>query len=85
METAAAQLNQNEASDWFLWTQPEADGGLARGEFVGDAVRGFSLAVEDNGLVSEMNLDAYRFNPSWARIRPTRDRSIWKLSRIMEV
>jgi len=72
--TAAAQIeDQNDASDWFLWTQPEAEGGLARGEFVGDAVRGFSLAVQDNELVSEMNLDAYRFNPSWSRIEPTRD------------
>ncbi|MCB9615993.1 MAG: family 1 glycosylhydrolase [Sandaracinus sp.] len=72
--TAAAQIeDDNDASDWYAYTAPTDMGGLGNGVFVGDAVRGFSRQVEDNALVAEMNLDSYRFNPSWARIEPTRD------------
>ncbi|HJL06812.1 MAG TPA: family 1 glycosylhydrolase [Polyangiaceae bacterium LLY-WYZ-15_(1-7)] len=63
----------NDAADWWVWTRPEAEGGLGNGTFVGEAVRGFSRQVEDVGLVREIGLDAYRFNPSWARIEPERD------------
>ena len=72
--TAAAQIeDENEATDWYAYTAPVDQGGLGNGVFVGEAVQGFTRAVEDNALVAEMNLDAYRFNPSWARIEPTRD------------
>lgn len=72
--TAAAQIeDENEATDWYAYTAPTDQGGLGNGVFVGEAVQGFTRAVEDNALVAEMNLDAYRFNPSWARIEPTRD------------
>lgn len=72
--TAAAQIeDMNESADWFVWTQPESEGGLGNGTFVGEAVRGFTRQVEDVQLVADTNLDAYRLNPSWARIEPTRD------------
>nr|MCU0677175.1 family 1 glycosylhydrolase [Myxococcota bacterium] len=72
--TAAAQIeDENDATDWYAYTAPVDQGGLGNGVFVGEAVQGFTRAVEDNALVAEMNLDAYRFNPSWARIEPTRD------------
>ncbi len=72
--TAAAQIeDQNVDSDWYVWTQPEAEGGLGNGTFVGDAVRGFTEQVADVDLVTATNLDAYRLNPSWSRIEPTRD------------
>ncbi|MBX3245901.1 MAG: family 1 glycosylhydrolase [Myxococcales bacterium] len=72
--TAAAQIEDlNVDSDWYVWTLPQAEGGLGNGEHVGEAVQGYTRQVADNGLVAEMNLDAYRFNPSWARIEPQRD------------
>src|SRR5262249_35442258 len=40
---------------------------------MGDAARGYSLALEDVALLSEMHLDAYRFSVEWARIEPERD------------
>ncbi len=72
--TAATQIEDaNDTADWWVWTLPEERGGLGHGTFVGDAVRGYARQLEDNALVSELNVDAYRFNPSWARIEPTRD------------
>ncbi|MEM9070197.1 MAG: family 1 glycosylhydrolase [Myxococcota bacterium] len=72
--TAAAQIeDENENTNWWIWTLPEDQGGLGKSEFVDDAVRGFTRQLSDNALVEEMNLDAYRFNPSWSRIEPTRD------------
>lgn len=72
--TAAAQIEDgNDASDWWIWTLPEERGGRGEGVFVGDAVQGYSRQLEDNALVGEMSLDAYRFNPSWPRIEPQRD------------
>ncbi len=72
--SAAAQIeDMNEDVDWYVWSQPEPEG-LGRGmEPLGDAVRGFSLATEDVGLVTEMNLDSYRFSVEWARVEPRRD------------
>jgi beta-glucosidase len=72
--TAAAQIEESVPElDWRLWTQPVPDG-LGMGEaFVGDAVRGYELALDDVVLAADTNLDAYRFNVNWARLEPTRD------------
>ena len=72
--SAATQLeDQNADVDWYAWTQPEPEG-LGRGtDPIGDAVRGYSLAVEDVALLTEMNLDSYRFSVEWARFEPRRD------------
>jgi beta-glucosidase len=72
--TAAAQIEDGLIhNDWYWWTLPTDQGGLGNGEFVGEAVRGFTLAVQDVGLMQEMNLDAYRFSIDWSRIEPRRD------------
>jgi beta-glucosidase len=73
--SAATQIeDMNPATDWYLFTQPVADGGLGRGNgFVGDASGGYTRAVEDVQLVTATNLDSYRFSIEWARIEPVRD------------
>lgn len=72
--TAATQIeDQNTATDWYLWTQPIADGGLGKGTFVGDATRGYSRLMEDLGLVKGLGVDSYRFSIEWARIEPVKD------------
>jgi len=72
--SAATQIeDQNESTDWWLWTAPESMGGLGNGTFVGDATRGYSKALEDVDLLVEMGLDSYRFSIEWARIEPARD------------
>lgn len=72
--TAAAQIEESVPElDWYVWTKPEPDG-LGMGEaFVGEAVRGYELALQDVELAEETNLDAYRFNVNWSRIEPSRD------------
>lgn len=73
--TAATQIEEtNRRTDWWAWTAPTAMGGLGRGEYVGEAVRGHARAIADVALLSEMHLDAYRFSIEWARIEPERDR-----------
>ncbi len=73
--TAATQIeDQNPNTDWYLWTRPVADGGLGKGRaFVGDAVGGYTRAVDDVALVADTHLDSYRFSVEWARVEPTRD------------
>ena len=72
--TAATQIeDMNPHTDWHAWTSPESEGGLGNGTFVGDAVRGYSLAVEDVALLEQLNVDSYRFSMEWARIEPMRD------------
>lgn len=72
--TAAAQIEEdNSASDWWVFTLPESEGGEGNGEFVGEAVQGYARVNDDLALVREMNLDAYRFSVNWARMEPTRD------------
>src|SRR5690242_11323289 len=72
--TAATQIeDMNPATDWYLWTRPVAQGGLGKGTFVGDAVRGYSKNLEDLVLVEDLALDSYRFSIEWARIEPVRD------------
>lgn len=72
--TAAAQIEESvPALDWYVWTSPPPDG-LGMGDaFVGDAVRGYELALDDVTLASETNLDAYRFSVNWSRIEPSRN------------
>lgn len=70
--TAAAQIEEdNVHSNWWIWSERTDDGGLGKGKaFVGDAVKGYEKALTDVDLIEAMHLDAYRFNPSWARIEP---------------
>ncbi len=73
--SAAAQIEDgNTETDWYVFTQPKADGGLGMGtDFVGEASRGYSKALEDIELMTALGLDSYRFSLSWARIEPERD------------
>jgi beta-glucosidase len=72
--SAATQIeDMNYTTDWYLFTQPEADGGLGNGTFVGEAAGGYTRALDDIGLVTDANLDSYRFSIEWARVEPTRD------------
>ena len=72
--TAATQIeDMNPATDWYLWTRPMDEGGLGKGTFVGDAVRGYTRNLEDLALVRDLGLDSYRFSIEWARIEPVRD------------
>jgi len=72
--TAATQIeDRNPTTDWWLFTAPVDQGGLAKSPFVGEASRGYSLAIEDVRLLREMHLDSYRFSIEWARIEPRRN------------
>jgi len=72
--SAATQIeDMNVATDWYLWTQPVAQGGLGKGTFVGDATKGYSKVMEDLALVKSLGLDSYRFSIEWARIEPVKD------------
>ena len=72
--SAATQIeDQNQSTDWYVFTQPKADGGLGNGTFVGDAAKGYTMALEDVELLKAMHLDSYRFSIEWARIEPKRD------------
>ncbi|MFO0565137.1 MAG: family 1 glycosylhydrolase [Polyangiaceae bacterium] len=72
--SAATQIeDQNTNTDWYVFTQPKADGGLGNGTFVGDAAKGYSKALEDVELIASLGLDSYRFSIEWARIEPKRD------------
>ncbi len=70
--TAATQIeDQNTSTDWYLFTEPTAMGGLGKGAaFVGNAVDGYSMAIADVALLQAMNVDSYRFSMEWARIEP---------------
>ncbi|MBU6282858.1 family 1 glycosylhydrolase [bacterium] len=72
--TAATQIeDDNRNTDWWVFTGPKEQGGLAKSPFVGEASRGYTLAIEDVKLLQEMHLDSYRFSIEWARIEPRRD------------
>ncbi|MDQ3034775.1 MAG: family 1 glycosylhydrolase [Myxococcota bacterium] len=72
--TAATQIeDENPSTDWWAFTAPESMGGLARGTFVDDAVRGYSKAIEDVALLDQLSVDTYRFSVEWARVEPARD------------
>jgi len=70
--TAATQIEDlNPHTDWHTWTAPAPEG-LGKGVFVGEAVKGYTKALDDVALVAEMGLDAYRFSVEWARVEPRR-------------
>lgn len=73
--SAATQIeDQNPTTDWYLWSRPVADGGLGKGTgFVNEAVRGYSLVMQDLALVKSLGVDSYRFSIEWARIEPVKD------------
>ncbi len=72
--SAATQIeDMNTATDWYLWTEPTADGGLGKGTFVGDATQGYTRVLDDLQLVKDLGLDSYRFSIEWARVEPVRD------------
>ncbi|NOZ85792.1 MAG: family 1 glycosylhydrolase [Deltaproteobacteria bacterium] len=74
VSTASTQIeDKNYDSDWYLWTGPKP-GGMEKSEFVGDAVCGYTMAGSDLDLIDSLNMDAYRFSPSWSRIEPKRDK-----------
>ncbi|MFO0554686.1 MAG: family 1 glycosylhydrolase [Polyangiaceae bacterium] len=72
--TAATQIeDQNENTDWYVFTS-EPPAGLGKGKApVGDASDGYSLAIEDIALLQELGVDSYRFSIEWARVEPQRD------------
>ena len=72
--TAATQIeDMNPNTDWYVWTEPTAMGGLGKGDsFVGDATRGYSMDLDDVALVAGLGVDSYRFSIEWARIEPQR-------------
>jgi beta-glucosidase len=68
--SAATQIeDQNTSTDWYLWTQPSPQG-LGVSPFVGSAVDGYTMSIDDVKLLSDMHLDTYRFSMEWARIEP---------------
>ena len=72
--SAATQIEDGNTNvDWYLWTLPAAQGGIGKGTFVGDAVKGYSKVNEDLQLVKDLGADSYRFSIEWARIEPMRD------------
>ena len=70
--SAATQIeDMNPNTDWYVFTEPQAMGGLGKGtDFIGDAIHGYSLDLEDVGLVGDLGVDSYRFSIEWARIEP---------------
>lgn len=69
--TAATQIeDQDTATDWYVWTEPTAQGGLGNGTFVANAVMGYTDAIPDVALLKELGVDSYRFSMEWARIEP---------------
>ncbi|MFO0619719.1 MAG: family 1 glycosylhydrolase [Polyangiaceae bacterium] len=71
--SAATQIeDQNTSTDWYVFTQPTAQGGLGVGTFVGDASDGYTLGLKDIALMKELGIDSYRFSMEWARIEPKR-------------
>jgi beta-glucosidase len=70
--TAATQIeDQNTSTDWYVWTEPTAQGGQGKGAaFVGDAVMGYTKAIDDVALLKQLGVDSYRFSMEWARIEP---------------
>ena len=70
--TSATQIeDQNPHTDWYAWTQPEPEG-LGNATPVGDAVGGYTRAIDDVDLVDRLGVDSYRFGVEWARIEPRR-------------
>ncbi|MFF3847895.1 glycoside hydrolase family 1 protein [Streptomyces sp. NPDC002328] len=72
--SSATQIeDRNPHTDWYKWTQPAPEG-LGKSPFVGEGVKGYTKAIEDIGLLEDLNVDSYRFGIEWARIEPQRNR-----------
>ncbi|MFJ9213848.1 glycoside hydrolase family 1 protein [Streptomyces sp. NPDC102264] len=73
VSSSATQIeDQNTTTDWYKWSRPAPEG-LGRSPFVGEGVQGYSKAIEDIGLLEDLNVDSYRFSIEWARVEPRRD------------
>ncbi|WP_168713726.1 family 1 glycosylhydrolase [Streptomyces sp. A0642] len=73
VSSSATQIeDQNTDTDWYKWSQPAPEG-LGKSPFVGEGVKGYSKAIEDIGLLEDLNVDSYRFSIEWARIEPRRN------------
>lgn len=69
--SAATQIEDNNPNtDWYAFTRPKPEG-AGHGVFVGEAIYGYSKALDDVALAADMGLDAYRFSLEWARMEPT--------------
>ncbi len=73
--SAATQIEENNPNtDWYVFTQPVAQGGLGKGKaFVGEASRGYANAIADIALLKQAGLESYRFSIEWARVEPQRN------------
>ncbi len=79
--SAATQIeDQNPNTDWYTFTRRPLDGdppgtkALGKGKaFVGEASRGYTKALDDIKLITDLHLDSYRLSLEWARIEPARD------------
>ncbi|MCB9558545.1 MAG: glycoside hydrolase family 1 protein [Deltaproteobacteria bacterium] len=69
--SSATQIeDQNPNTDWYHWTQAKP-AGLGHDTFLGDAARGYTLALADVERAADLGLDALRFSVEWARLEPT--------------
>ncbi|MBA2661429.1 MAG: family 1 glycosylhydrolase [Bradymonadaceae bacterium] len=71
--TAATQIEDlNTNTDWYVWSTPAPDGMGQGAAPVGEAVKGYTKALDDIELIAALNLDVYRFSIEWARVEPER-------------
>jgi beta-glucosidase len=69
--SAATQIeDMNTNTDWYKWTDPKQLNPSNSRVFVGDAVKGYTMAIEDVKLLQAMHVDSYRFSIEWARVEP---------------
>ncbi|MFF3395041.1 glycoside hydrolase family 1 protein [Streptomyces sp. NPDC002669] len=74
VSSSATQIeDRNENNDWYLWSKPAPEG-LGKSPFVGDGVGGYTRALDDVGLVKDLNVDSYRFGIEWSRVEPQRNK-----------
>ncbi len=68
VSSAATQIeDQNTTTDWYKWTDPKQ---LGNDTFIGNAVDGYTMDIDDVKLLQAMHVDSYRFSMEWARIEP---------------
>jgi beta-glucosidase len=69
--SAATQIeDMNTNTDWYKWTDPKQLNPSNARVFVGDAVKGYTMAIEDVKLLQALHVDSYRFSIEWARVEP---------------
>ncbi|MFJ5115904.1 glycoside hydrolase family 1 protein [Streptomyces sp. NPDC088551] len=74
VSSSATQIeDRNENNDWYLWSKPAPEG-LGKSPFVGDGVGGYTRALDDVGLIKDLNVDSYRFGIEWSRVEPQRNK-----------